>query len=305
MKKVVIAGGSGYLGKLLHHHFSRKNWDVQILTRQNEKELSSNYNHWDGEHIGPWIHCLEGAEMLINLSGKSVDCRYHRRNKVAIIDSRVNSTKTLGEALVHLNCPPKLWINASSATIYEEAFEGVQDEYTGTVGDNFSERVCKMWEESFFSLHTPMTRKVAIRTSFVLGKGPLLNEFLNLVSWGIGSRLGSGKQKMSWISEEDFLRSIEFIRKDETLDGQVNITHPRPVRNREFMTLLKQIKGKRFLIPVDTCLIKLGAFIKGTEAELVLKSRNVIPRKLLDHGFQFQHADLHMALQQILHPSKS
>lgn len=300
MKKVVIAGGTGYLGGLLQKHFTAKKWDVRVLTRQAHLELSSQAVFWDGENLGPWMQVLEGSDLLINLSGKSVNCRYSDENKAAIIESRVNSTRVLGEAIQQLSRAPKLWINASSATIYSEAFEEEQDEYTGKVGDDFSERVCKVWEESFFSVATPSTRKIAIRTSFVLGKGPLLNEFLKLVRWHLGSRIGSGKQMMSWISEVDFLRTIDFMVENQTVEGQVNVTHPKPIRNQEFMALLKKQMRRWMLLPIDTFLVRLGARIKGTEVELVLKSRYVVPRKLLDHGFVFHHKDLPNYLQELL-----
>ncbi|MTI31334.1 TIGR01777 family oxidoreductase [Xanthovirga aplysinae] len=300
MKKIVIAGGTGFLGSALRKHFLKKNIQVVVLSRSSRNN-STNFKtvHWDGKNPDHWIDDLENADILINLCGKSVDCRYNSKNRKEILDSRVNSTKVLGEAITTLKKPPVLWINSSSATIYPHSETEYKTE-SHEVGKGFSVNVCKAWEGAFFSFITPQTRKVAIRSSMVFGnEGSVYKTLKDLSLRGLGGTQGSGKQYISWIHIVDFINAIDFIIKNNKINGCVNVCAPDPRPNREFNRLLRNSLGVKFHFPVKTWMVYLGAIFMKTEAELVLKSRKVIPKKLLDSGFTFEFPDLESAFNDL------
>lgn len=295
---IVIAGGSGFLGQELSKWFRRKGHAVYILTRT-PKYRDDHY--WDACHTGPWQQLLEHCDVLINMTGKSVDCRYTEANKKAILRSRLESTAVLQQAVDQCNHPPKVWLNASSATIYVHAETQQMTEATGITGDDFSMGICTQWEAAFFARTSPQTRKVALRTSIVLGnEGGAFPKFRQITRLGLGGIQGHGQQMMSWIHINDFCAAVAYLIGQTHITGPVNITAPAPVRNGEFMQTLRRHCKMPFGLPAPAYLLEVAAAIIGTETELMLKSRNVVPERLQQEGFTFQYATINQALEQLL-----
>ena len=298
MKTIVIAGGTGFLGQSLEKYFSKIDYDIKILTR-NPK--NSNHIYWDAKSLDKWTNSLEKADVLLNLTGKSVDCRYTTENKKLIYDSRINSTTILGKAVQQCEQPPKLWMNASTATIYKYSLDKEMTELEGKFGDDFSMNIAKSWEQSFTEIDTPNTRKIILRTSIVLGKnGGAFIPLKTLTKLGMGGKQGSGKQKVSFIHELDFVRAVEFLIQNKTLNGAFNITVPKPTNNNHLMKIFRKEIGIPFGIPQPEWILKIGAKIIGTETELVLKSRNVIPQRLLNEGFQFNYPTIEKTIKNLI-----
>ena len=299
---IVIAGGSGYLGQVLAEYFTRQSRPVVILSRQPpEASRHARFVQWDGETLGPWTRELENAAALINLSGRTVNCRYNEKNKREIYDSRLRPTHVLGQAMILCANPPKVWLNSSSATIYRHALDRPMDETTGELGEGFSVDVCRQWEKMFFDFPLPRTRMVALRTAIVFGPGgPAFAAFHRLVKFGLGGSMGPGTQFVSWLHAEDFARGVEWLIDHGQLQGPVNLAAPNPLTNREFLRILRQVCHRPIGLPAATWMLKLGAALLGTETELILKNRRVVPARLLASGFQFKFANWHEALQDIL-----
>ena len=313
-KKIILAGGTGFIGQEMTKYFGKEN-NIVILTRQikNEKTNRNDYNSltdhdlknvkyvkWDGKTVGDWIHVLNGADLIINLAGKSVNCRYNERNKNAIFDSRTDAVKAIGAAINQCGLAPSLWINSSSATIYRHAMDRAQDEYTGEFHDDFSVQVCKRWEKTFYDQPTSHTRKVALRMAITLGPGGILIPFFNLLKFGLGGRQASGKQMFSWVHIEDTCRMIEWIYDNKQVEGTYNCSSPHPVTNEEFMRTLRKLTGHLIGLPAFEWMLRVGAPIIGTELELILKSRWVVPVKILETGFQFKYPLLEQALKDVI-----
>lgn len=297
MKTIVIAGGSGFLGRVLETYFSEKNYEVQILTRHPKKE---NEIYWNAKDLGKWTEALEHAEAIINLTGKSVDCRYTEVNKKLIYDSRIDSTHVLGLAVNLCENPPKVWFNSSTATIYKGSLTYENDEENGIIGDDFSMNIAKSWEEAFYSIKNPKTRKIAGRTAIVLGKnGGALLPLKRLTRFGLGGKQASGNQKVSWIHEQDFARAVEFLLNNPTLHGTFNLSVPKPTTNKNLMKMMRKTVNIPLGISHPIWLLKLGAKLIGTETELILKSRNVIPTRLLENGYEFKFKTLDLALSDL------
>ena len=257
------------------------------------------YLYWDGRNAGDWCSALENADMLINFAGKNVNCRYTAANKNAILSSRVDSTMALGHAVAACQNPPKVWINSSSATIYNASFDQLTTETSTDIGDDFSMNICKEWEETFWGCQCTGMRQVVLRTGIVLGPaGGALPTLLNLTRAGLGGRHGDGKQYCSWIHENDFCRAVEFILMKGT-STIYNVTSPRPVRNSELTQALRKATGVQIGIPSPEWLLEIGAVFIRTETELVLKSRKVFPQRLLDEGFLFEFDDVNNALEDL------
>jgi len=294
--KIIIAGGSGFLGKSLENHF--KNHEIWILTRNPKR---SNEILWDAKTIGNWTDKLEGADVLINMTGKSVDCRYNDKNRSEILRSRIDSTNILQTAVDNCKNPPKIWLNSSSATIYVHAETQLMTESNGIIGDDFSMNICKAWEKTFFEKQNRNTRKVSLRTAIVLGKeGEALKKLKTITRLGLGGKQGSGRQKMSWIHIEDFCRAVEFIIQNESINGVVNISAPNPIDNQDFMTILRKNLNIPFGIPSPVFILEIGTLLLQTETELLLKSRNVYPERLLNYGFQFRFETVENALGELV-----
>jgi uncharacterized protein (TIGR01777 family) len=317
-KKIIIAGGSGFIGQALAARWGKDN-RILILGRQDTQAHNNSYGRkaltaaegyhithwrWDGYQVEPhWAKEIEGCDLVINLAGRSVNCRYNRRNRQEILESRVNATKAIGQAIREATMPPKLWLNAASATIYRHAQDRPQDECTGEPGSGFSVQVCQSWEKAFFEQRTPFTRKIALRTAITLGEGGVLVPYRRLIRWGLGGRQGSGRQMYSWVHVEDIGRAVEWFFDHPELEGVYNIAAPGPVTNNCFMATLRKLEGRCFGLPAPTWLLKLGAALIGTETELLLKSRWVIPTKLEQTGFRFRYPQLDEALAAILRTS--
>ena len=301
--RIVIPGGSGHVGHMLARFFQDRGHRVTILTRG---PYTANWQtvHWDGISLGPWVEALEGADVCINLAGRSVNCRYHEENRRAIYNSRIGTTRLLNEAIAALAQPPQVWLNASTATIYRHALDHPMDEFTGELGGgeliskyrhapgtwDFSIRVAKDWEAAFFETPTPRTRKVAMRSAIVMSPEPgsAFGVLSNLVRASLGGTQGNGRQFVSWIHESDFARAVEFLIQREDMDGVVNLAAPNPLPNRDFMRELRNAWEVPNGIPAPRPILALAAMIMRTETELVLKSRRVIPGRLLEAGFEFE-----------------
>jgi len=297
--KIVLAGGNGYLGGVLAKHFSNLADEVIILARKPQAETGNIKTLlWDGKTMGGWANSLNGADLLVNLCGKNVNCRYTEKNKKEIFDSRLIPTRLLGEAINDMGNPPRLWINITSATIYRHAEDRPQDEFTGEIGTGFSIEVCKAWEKSFFRTETPQTRKIALRMGIVLGlKDGAFPRLLNLVKLGMGGKQGNGEQYMSWIHEEDAARSIEWLLNHPEIEGIVNCIAPNAVKNNLFMRSIRKAFGRSFGLPTPAWLLAIGAKIIGTETELILKSRWVKPAVLVTSGFEFKYGEVKEAVE--------
>jgi uncharacterized protein len=288
--RIVIPGGSGQVGTVLARYFHGHGHTVSVLSRD-PKPAPWRTARWEPAE-------LEESDVCINLAGRSVNCRYHAANRRAILDSRVQSTLLLHQMIASLQQPPKLWINASTATIYRHALDRPMDEATGELGGsepgapdtwNFSIRVAKAWEEAFFSAATPRTRQLAMRSAITFSpdRGGAFDVLLGLVRHGLGGQQGDGRQFVSWIHDEDFARAIEFVIEHEEFSGVVNIASPNPLPNADFLRALREAWGIGIGLPAPAWLIEVGAFFMRTESELVLKSRRVIPGRLEAGGFEF------------------
>jgi len=312
--RIVLPGGSGQVGQALARHFAERGHQVTVLTR-GPYMAEWQTVHWDAEEIGPWTEYLEGADVCINLAGHSVNCRYDAANREAIYESRVRSTRLLGRVMAGLSQPPRVWMNASAATIYRRALDedGVDlpvDEAGELGGDElqaeakraegsaerwaerkgFSARVTRDWEAAFFSAETPRTRKVALRSAVVLSPtaGSAFGVLSNLVRMGLGGTQGNGRQFVCWIHEADYARAAEFLVEHEEVEGPVNIAAPNPLWNRDFMAALRWAWDAPNGLPAPALAIKLGVIFLRTEAELVLQSCRAVPGRLMEAGFTFE-----------------
>jgi len=284
--KVVIAGGSGHIGSILTRSFEREGHAVVVLSR-------SGRMGWDGRTLGGWTTELAGADVVINLAGRNVNCRYNARNRREIMESRVDSTRAIGEAIAGSVWPPRLWLQMSTATIYGHRFDAANDE-NGIIGGDawrFSIDVAQAWERALDEADTPLTRKVKLRSAIVMSPeaGGPFDMLLRLVRYGLGGRAGDGRQYVSWIHYRDFVGAMQWIIDREELRGAINIAAPDPLPNAEFMAALRDAWGIRIGLPAPRWLLGPAEFALRTETELILKSRRVIPGLLPASGFTFEH----------------
>jgi uncharacterized protein (TIGR01777 family) len=306
-EKIIIAGGSGFLGRTLAAWFAPQGHEVVILTRYPSPTCPHGREvGWDGRTLGPWTSELANATTLINLAGVSVDCRYTTKNRQLIMDSRIHSTRILGVALAHSPTPPRVWLNASTATIYKHTYDRPMDENgeiaaTPEAKDAFSIEVATAWENEFNAAKTPHTRKVTLRTAMVLGDGPnsVFPVMRRMIRLGLGGQMSHGRQYMSWIHEVDFCRAIEWLIAHENFRGIVNLAAPNPLPNTEMMRLFREVCGAPFGLPATAWMLELGAFFLRTETELIIKSRRVVPGRLLREGFEFKFKDVRIALEDL------
>jgi len=300
--RIILAGGSGFLGQALAKHFQALGWEVVVLTRSPQANRAAREVRWDAETLGEWVPELEGAAAVVNLTGRSVDCRYTEANRRLILDSRVNSTRVVGQAIVQCAQPPHVWLNSSSATIYRHTLGPAWDESgtdfapTPAVQDEFSLEVIHAWEKALNQAETPRTRKVALRTTMVLG---LARNSVFPVLRRLARRMGSGEQFVSWMHETDFLRAVEFLIAHEELSGPVNFAAPNPVPNHELMRAFRELVRMPIGLPATAWMLEVGAFFLRTETELILKSRRVVPGRLLKAGFEFRYPELRGALAEL------
>lgn len=306
-KKVIIAAANGLMGKALSE-FLKEEYEIVGLVR---KEIKSpvngvRYRIWDGKTLDGWCAEFEDAFAVINIAGKSVDCRYTPKNKKLIYSSQLESTKVIGEAIDLCKNKPKVWLNAASATIYRHELHTPNTEENGVIGEGFSVDVCKQWEATFFEHTYADVRQVALRTTIVLGKdGGAFPALVRLAKFGLGGKQGKGNQQFSWIHIEDFNRAVQFILDNESLSGPINIAAPFPERNRKLMKDIRKALKMPIGIPLNKTLLEFGARIIKTETELILKSRYVVPEKLEKAGFEFRFPRLENAVYNIITSSNN
>jgi uncharacterized protein (TIGR01777 family) len=307
MKKIILAGGSGFLGHALAEQFLKSGHAVTVLTRSPKAKVKGFHEiEWDACTLGDWARELDGATAVINLTGRSVNCRYHHRNRRLILESRVRSTEVIGEAIAQCNTPPPVWLNASTATIYQHTFGPAWDEaghISGTpeAKDEFSVRVATEWEKALNEAQTPATRKVAMRAAMVLGrdKNSVFPMLCRLAQFGLGGKMGDGGQFVSWIHQTDFCRAVEWLITRGDLRGPVNICAPNPLSNADMMKAFREVVGMPLGLPATSWMLEIGAFALRTETELILKSRRVNPRRLVESGFKFHFPFLRQALENL------
>ena len=297
--KVIIPGGSGQVGTVLARAFHERGDEVVVLSRTQTNAPPWRVVQWDGETLGDWASEFEGADAVINLAGQSVNCRYTAENRRIIIDSRVKSTRVVGQAIAQANNPPRVWLQASTATLYAHRYDAPNDEATGIIGGSepnapdtwrFSIDVVKKWERELNAAATPNTRKVLMRSAVVMApdRGGSFELLLRLVRFGLGGSAGDGKQYVSWIHDQDFVRATDWLIQRDELEGAVNLAAPNPLPNAEFMKTLRKAWGMPFGLPATEWMLELGAWALRSETELILKSRRAIPTRLLDSGFTFE-----------------
>jgi uncharacterized protein len=295
--KIVIPGGTGQVGAVLAPHFHGAGHHVTVIARHPQPAPWRTVT-WNGRDDGPWMLEVDGADVVINLAGRSVNCRYMEANRLQILSSRVESTRAVGRAIAQANHPPGIWMNASTATIYRHALDRPMDEVTGEIGDTgtdyplawrFSVEVVKAWEQALFYAPTPKTRRIAMRTAIMMAprRGGVFSILSNLVRLGLGGPAGPGTQFVSWIHEADLIRAIEFLIGQPTIEGCVNISSPNPLTNRDFMRAIREAYGIPFGLPAARWMLEIAAFFHRTETELLLKSRRVLPTRLVNAGFEF------------------
>ena len=304
MPELLIPGGSGFLGMQLARYFSEKNWKVRVLSRKKRTAIDNiSFLQWDGKTSGDWANAVETADVIVNMAGRTVNCRYNEKNKRQILDSRIDSTRILGQVIAQAARQPKVWINSSSATIYEDTVGDLpaNDEYEGQIGSAFSPGICKAWEKEFEKADTPDVRKIALRTAIVIGKEPggALEYLINLTKLWLGGTQGKGDQFISWVHLRDFARVIEFLIEKVSISGIINCAAPNPVSNKTFMALLRQNVGRSWGLPMPVFLLEIGAFFLSTQTELILKSRKVVSKRLEEEGFVFEFNTLEEAFKEI------
>lgn len=296
--KVVIPGGSGQVGQVLARAFVADGHDVVVLGRGGRCAVGRAVV-WDGDTLGAWAHELDGADLVVNLAGRSVNCRYTRENLRRMMDLRVRSTRVVGEAIASAAAPPRLWLQMSTATIYSHRFDAPNDEASGTIGGGEPDapeywtrsiEIAQAWERTLEEAPTPATRKVAMRTAMVMSpdRGGIFDVLLALVRRGLGGDAGDGRQFVSWIHDVDLVAAVRFLVEHEELRGAVNLAAPGPLPYHDFMAALRAAWGIRIGLPATRWMLELGAVFLRTDTELVLKSRRVVPTRLLEAGFRFR-----------------
>jgi uncharacterized protein (TIGR01777 family) len=299
--KIVIPGGSGQVGTLLARAFHREGHQVSVLSRR-PCARPWRVVEWDGANLGDWQHDFDDADVVINLAGRSVNCRYTHAHRREILESRLRSTRVVGEAIARATRRPRVWLQASTATIYAHRYDAPNDEYSGILGGHepdapkswqFSIHVAREWERAFAEAACEGTRKVALRSAITLSADPdgAFDMLLTLARRGLGGRAGDGRQFMSWIHGDDFVAAVRWLIDHDELDGPINVASPRPLPNAEFMRVLREECGIRFGLPASRWMLEIGAVFLRTETELILKSRRVVPARLLESGFRFTYPD--------------
>jgi uncharacterized protein (TIGR01777 family) len=295
--RIVLAGGSGQLGTMLARAFQTRGDDVVVLSRH-PVDAAWRTLVWDGATLGEWAGEIDGCDVAINLAGRSVNCRYTPANRQTILTSRVDSTRALGRAIAASARPPRVWLQSSTATIYAHRFDAPNDELTGILGGDeanapdtwrFSIDVAKAWERACLDAPTPRTRKVLLRAAMVMSPDPggVFDTLLSLVRRGLGGAAGNGKQYVSWIHDLDFVAALSWLIDRDDIDGAVNVASPNPLPNKAFMADIRDAARVRVGLPATAWMLEIGAAVLGTETELLLKSRRVVPTRLLQSGFSF------------------
>jgi len=295
-RTMVIAGANGFMGRYISRHFMAKGWRViGLVRRTNGLAKGVEFLKWDGETLEPhWAEVLDGADVLINLAGRTVDCRYNDENKRQILDSRVNATTVLGKAVVACSQPPGVWMNASTATIYADTREKAQTESEGVIGEGFSVEIAKTWEGAFDTAKVDdSVRKITLRTTLVMGdeKGTVMDVLSGLARKYLGGKMGDGGQMVSWIDINDVCRAVEWMVDNELASGAYNLAAPHALTNAEMMKRIRKRVGVSFGLPAFEWMLEIGAFFMRTETELIVKSRWVYPERLIEEGFVFEREE--------------
>ena len=296
--KIVLPGGSGQVGTILARAFHRDGDEVIVLSRHPQPR-PWRVVLWDGVTLDRWSQDLDGCEAVVNLAGRSVNCRYTPANRQAILESRVLSTQVVGEAIARATRPPRVWLQASTATIYAHRFDAPNDETSGLLGGQepgaasawrFSIEVARAWERTFNQATTERTRKIALRSAIAMSpdSGGAFDALFGLVRHGFGGSAGDGRQFVSWIHYQDFVQAIRWLIDRDDISGIVNVAAPNPLPNADFMSILREASGTRVGLPARNWMLEIGAAFMRTETELILKSRRVVPARLLDSGFTFK-----------------
>ena len=308
---IIIPGGSGFLGRTLANWFHQKGFRVLILSRNPQAVPNAEVLPWDAQTLGPWALELEEAVAVINLAGRSVNCRYHPANRKLMMNSRTLSTAILGEAIAQCQNPPRVWLNSSTATIYRHRYDAPNTEATGLFGpekeakDHYSVQVADAWEKAFALAYQdhPLThtRGIILRTAMVFGNQPggVYDTLRNLTKRGLGGTMGHGRQYVSWLHEDDFCGAIEWLIENPATEGVYNLTAPNPLPNREMGQTMRQVLKRPFGLPAARWMLEVGAFFLRIETELILKSRRVVPERLSKEGYQFLHPHFLAALENL------
>lgn len=307
--KIVIPGGTGQIGAVLARAFQKDGHEVLVLSRK-PRAAPWHVEHWDPANVGDLAAKLESSDVVINLAGRSVNCRYHAANRREIICSRVQSVRAVGEAIACAQRPPRLWLQASTATIYAHTYGPPHDEILGVIGGSepgvpetwrFSINVATSWEQAFDEMETPKTRKIKLRSAMTMSpdRGGIFDALLGLVRWGCGGAMGHGRQYVSWTHEADFIRALYFLIEHEHISGAVNVCSPNPLPNRQFMAELRKAWGIAVGLPATAWMLEIGALLRRTETELLLKSRRVFPGRLLREGFSFAYPEWPQAVREL------
>jgi uncharacterized protein (TIGR01777 family) len=308
--KVVIPGGSGQVGQLLARHFISQNHEVVILCRGAAVRTGRTVS-WDGQTLGEWASEIDGADVVVNLAGRTVNCRYTKENLQQMMDSRVDSTRIVGQAIENAARPPKLWLQMSTATIYAHRFDAPNDEATGIIGGNepdvpgywgYSVEIAKNWEKTLNEANTPSTRRIALRTAMVMSpdREGIFDVMSRLVRFGLSGSAAGGEQFVSWIHDRDFIRAIDYLITHEDMVGPVNIAAPGPLPYNDFMRAMRSSWRMPLGLPAMKWMLEIGAWVMRTDTELVLKSRRVVPGKLLERGFVFDFAEWSTAAEDLV-----
>jgi uncharacterized protein len=312
--KIVIPGGSGHVGTVLARAFHREGHEVVVLSRR-PKRRPWRVVPWDGVTLADWRYELDGSDVVINLAGRSVNCRYTAIHRREILQSRLLSTRVVGDAIARAADQPRVWLQASTATIYAHRYDAANDEYSGILGGEelnapgtwrFSIDVARTWERAFDEAITGRTRKVLLRSAITMSPdaGGAFATLLGLARYGLGGRAGDGRQYVSWIHDEDFIAAVRWLIDRDACEGVVNLASPNPVPNAEFMRVLRAACGIRFGLPANKWMLEIGAIFMRTETELILKSRRVIPARLIANGFTFKFPEWEGAARDLCRRSK-
>ncbi|MFF4055467.1 TIGR01777 family oxidoreductase [Streptomyces sp. NPDC001668] len=310
--KVVLPGGTGQVGRVLDRALTAAGHEVTVITRHPARARDIG---WDGATLGPWAAAIDGCDVVINLAGRSVSCRYTAQNLRAMMDSRVDSTRVVGEAIAAAARPPRVWLQMSTATVYAHRFDAAHDEATGVIGGSetgvpdywaYSVKIAENWERAQAEAPTPTTRKVALRSAMVMSpdRGGVFDVLSRLVRLGLGGPVAGGAQYVSWIHEEDFVRAVEFLITRDDLEGPVNLASPGPLPHRDFMRALRTAWGVPVGLPATRWMAEVGAFALRSDTELLLKSRRVVPGRLDEAGFTFAYPDWERAATSLVRRMK-
>ena len=307
--KIILAGGTGYLGRMLHHFFLSQGHEVLVLSRRPRACLKKGFVKWDARSMGEWTKVLNGSDAIINLSGQSIKCLFTKKNIEVLKSSRVDATRVIGQAIHQAHHPPKVWIQMSSVTIYSHRVDAPNDELTGRIGEPINiplvwqkmASLVQEWEQAMYAFPTENTRKTIARISVVMSPGAYtaFDIFFKLARWGLGGTVAGGKAYISWIHEQDFVQVINFLLKNE-IKGPVNVTAPGSLPQKEFMAVLRKVLGVTIGLPAARWMMYPLSWLTRVDPELVLKSRFVQPKVLLDHNFKFQFPDWKTAARELI-----